>query len=186
MDVATDFNVRYFGPYKIVTNERANETYVVYQCGTPDPADLAPGTIPGVDMATAKVFEIPLRSVSVGDTTADTFLVRTPGRARRLAGVQEPSPRSAQGGGELWHRLCYKCVVSTQAAHTLGTRRCPALPRRASWACKTGWPLPPPTRSTPACRSSQMVGLWGWEVGGQVTRVGRMMHHDSASVTRPT
>lgn len=45
--VAEDFSIRYYGPYKIVQNELKNETYVLYQCGTPNPADLPPDTIPG-------------------------------------------------------------------------------------------------------------------------------------------
>jgi hypothetical protein len=65
--VAEDFTVKYYDTYKVVTNERANETYALYQCGTTPPAesDLPPG---------AKVLEIPLSSVAVDDTTALGFL----------------------------------------------------------------------------------------------------------------
>lgn len=61
----------------MLTNREANETYVLYQCGTQHPNELPPGTIPNVP-ANAKVFEIPLVSVSVADTTANTFLVGGP------------------------------------------------------------------------------------------------------------
>lgn len=55
---------------QVVTNQLKNETYVLYQCGTPDPSTLTP--LP----AGAKVFQIPLQSVSVADSTANNFLVR--------------------------------------------------------------------------------------------------------------
>jgi hypothetical protein len=59
--------VRYYPTYKVVTNLRANETYVLYQCGTlpPSKASLPAG---------AKLLEIPLASVAVDDTTALGFL----------------------------------------------------------------------------------------------------------------
>ncbi len=54
---------------QIVTNLRNNETYVLRQCGAPQlPASAAP--------AGAKVFEVPLLSVSAADTTIIGFLVR--------------------------------------------------------------------------------------------------------------
>lgn len=57
---------------QVVNNSRAGETYLLYQCGTPDPRnantelDLPPST---------KVFEIPLVSVAVTDSNAAAFLV---------------------------------------------------------------------------------------------------------------
>ncbi|KAF8072663.1 TD1 [Scenedesmus sp. PABB004] len=59
------FSVKYFATYKVVTNLPAGETYVLYHCGTPPPASVPAG---------AKVFEIPLRSVSTDDTSAADFL----------------------------------------------------------------------------------------------------------------
>ena len=53
---------------QVVTNLYANETYVLYQCG---------GTRPSANaVAGAKVFSIPLTSVSVPDTVPYAFLVR--------------------------------------------------------------------------------------------------------------
>lgn len=54
-------------------NKRANETYVLYQCGTPNPLQAANTE---TDLpANTKVFEIPLVSVSVTDSNAAGFLV---------------------------------------------------------------------------------------------------------------
>ena len=57
---------------QVVKNTRAGETYLLYQCGTPNPQttntelDLPAGT---------KVFQIPLVSVAVTDSNAAAFLV---------------------------------------------------------------------------------------------------------------
>eukprot|EP00884_Botryococcus_braunii_P017095 jgi/Botrbrau1/4069/Bobra.152_3s0025.2 len=67
--VARDFSVAYFNNYKVVTNSKANETYVLYQCGVPKPAVGDPGVVAG-----AKFFEIPLISVVVADTVPLGFL----------------------------------------------------------------------------------------------------------------
>jgi hypothetical protein len=53
---------------QVVTNTYANETYVLYQCGGTRPSANA---VPG-----AKIFAIPLTSVSVPDTVPYAFLVR--------------------------------------------------------------------------------------------------------------
>jgi hypothetical protein len=58
---------------QVVTNKRANETYVLYQCGTPNPVDSADTEL-GLDTNT-KVFQIPLVSVAVSDSSAAGFLV---------------------------------------------------------------------------------------------------------------
>jgi hypothetical protein len=58
---------------QVVTNKRANETYVLYQCGTPNPVDSADTEL-GLD-ANTKVFQIPLVSVAAGDSSAAGFLV---------------------------------------------------------------------------------------------------------------
>ncbi len=51
-----------------MTNTYTNETYVLYQCGSRRPsASVAPG---------ARIFQIPLTSVSVPDTVPYAFLVR--------------------------------------------------------------------------------------------------------------
>jgi hypothetical protein len=71
---------------QIVNNSRAGETYLLYQCGTPNPQtantelDLPAGT---------KVFQIPLVSVAVTDSNAAGFLVSV-------------------GTGDLWDGSCHK------------------------------------------------------------------------------
>ncbi|GBF99797.1 hypothetical protein Rsub_12237 [Raphidocelis subcapitata] len=70
---AADFSIDYFGTYKVVTARRFNATYVLYQCGTPDPTKLPPGAAEGVPRGAAS-FEIPLYSVAVTDTTVNGFL----------------------------------------------------------------------------------------------------------------
>uniref|UniRef100_A0A383V7H6 Uncharacterized protein n=1 Tax=Tetradesmus obliquus TaxID=3088 RepID=A0A383V7H6_TETOB len=72
VEFAQDFTVTYRGTFKIVSNKRANETYVLYQCGTPNPMDSA-DTEMGLD-ANTKVFQIPLSSVAVADSSAAGFL----------------------------------------------------------------------------------------------------------------
>ncbi|KAJ9531311.1 hypothetical protein QJQ45_006761 [Haematococcus lacustris] len=59
----------YFDTYKVVVNRRqsANETYVLYQCGTQPPP---PSAVP----AGAKFFSVPLSSVSVDETTVVAFM----------------------------------------------------------------------------------------------------------------
>lgn len=64
---ADGFSVDYYNSYKIVTNKIANETYVLYQCGTAPPSA---DTIP----AGAKVFQIPLTSISAPETVPYAFL----------------------------------------------------------------------------------------------------------------
>lgn len=72
VEFAQDFTVTYRGTFKVVTNKRANETYVLYQCGTPNPVDSADTEL-GLDTNT-KVFQIPLVSVAVSDSSAAGFL----------------------------------------------------------------------------------------------------------------
>ncbi len=67
---AKDFTVAYYNNYKVVTNKKANETYVLYQCGVPKPIAGSPGVVPG-----AKIFEVPLMNVAVTDTIPLGFLV---------------------------------------------------------------------------------------------------------------
>lgn len=58
---------------QVVKNNRAGETYLLYQCGTPNPQTANTE----LDLpAAAKVFEIPLVSVAVTDSNAAAFLVR--------------------------------------------------------------------------------------------------------------
>lgn len=65
--VAKLFQVAYFDTYKVATNLVANETYVLYQCGTPKPdASAFPAGV--------KFFSIPLSSVSSPDSTSGAFL----------------------------------------------------------------------------------------------------------------
>jgi hypothetical protein len=58
-----------------VTNKRANESYVLYQCGTPDPSKEKPGTVVGLPAGQYKTFQIPLVASIVDDTTVGGFLV---------------------------------------------------------------------------------------------------------------
>ena len=60
---------------QIVHVRRFSKSYVLYQCGTPDPTALPPGAADGVKPGMAS-FEVPLYSVAVSDTTANGFLVR--------------------------------------------------------------------------------------------------------------
>lgn len=61
---------------QVITNKwvPGGETYVLYQCGTPRPSNVPAG---------AKVFEMPLVSVSSDDTTAADFMVSSSGWPRR-------------------------------------------------------------------------------------------------------
>eukprot|EP01023_Acetabularia_acetabulum_P015558 TRINITY_DN1758_c0_g1_i4.p1 TRINITY_DN1758_c0_g1~~TRINITY_DN1758_c0_g1_i4.p1 ORF type:complete len:469 (-),score=96.76 TRINITY_DN1758_c0_g1_i4:148-1554(-) len=65
--IAKDFSVEYYPTYKVLKNIAVNETYVLYACGTQPPSifQSSPGT---------KVFETPLHSIAVDDTTVLTFL----------------------------------------------------------------------------------------------------------------
>lgn len=70
---ADNFSVRYFGHYKLVTVERPypggqSETYVLVQCGTPEPAL-------GPDLAHAPRITIPVRSLFSGSTSQSPALV---------------------------------------------------------------------------------------------------------------
>ncbi|KAI8471552.1 MAG: hypothetical protein J3K34DRAFT_231734 [Monoraphidium minutum] len=70
---AADFDIKYYGTYKVVRVKRFNKSYLLYQCGTPDPATLPAGAAEGVTPGMAS-FEIPLYSVAVTDTTVNGFL----------------------------------------------------------------------------------------------------------------
>eukprot|EP00210_Caulerpa_lentillifera_P000223 g217.t1 len=65
--VADDFRVTYGESHKFVENLRVNETYLLYQCGTP---------VPNLRQfpENVKVFEIPLSSVALDDVTSSSFL----------------------------------------------------------------------------------------------------------------
>eukprot|EP00775_Hariotina_reticulata_P008816 gene8816-8995_t len=88
VEFAEDFSVTYRGTFKVVVNKRVNETYLLYQCGSPNPLDLA-NTELGLP-ANTKVFEIPLVSVAVADSTAQGFLLEL-GLADRVAFANEYS-----------------------------------------------------------------------------------------------
>eukprot|EP01025_Chloroclados_australasicus_P030074 TRINITY_DN3011_c0_g3_i2.p1 TRINITY_DN3011_c0_g3~~TRINITY_DN3011_c0_g3_i2.p1 ORF type:complete len:497 (-),score=77.41 TRINITY_DN3011_c0_g3_i2:1431-2840(-) len=67
VEIAQDFKVDYYATYKVLTNEAAGETYVLYTCGMEPPSeDLIPEG--------AKLFETPLHAIAVDDTTVLTFL----------------------------------------------------------------------------------------------------------------
>jgi hypothetical protein len=67
------------GITQVVTNTRKNETYLLYQCGTPNPATAEAGAkVPGLPAAGFKTFQIPLVATAVSDTTVNGFLVRDP------------------------------------------------------------------------------------------------------------
>ncbi|KAI9008328.1 hypothetical protein BC832DRAFT_419811 [Gaertneriomyces semiglobifer] len=61
----SSLEITYHNNYKIVKNKVANKTYLLHQCGTPAPTDVA-----GID----DTFAVPLQSVAVADTSAITFL----------------------------------------------------------------------------------------------------------------
>jgi len=87
---ADDFSVRYGNYYKVVTNLRANETYVLYQCGTPKP-ELT--SVPD----TTKYFQVPAKSVGSGQTVAIAFLEAL-GVTQELTFAVRPRPRAAANG----------------------------------------------------------------------------------------
>lgn len=66
---ASGFTVTYYDTYKVVENAIANETYVLYQCGTNRPDASQPGMLEG-----AKMFEVPLTSLSVPETVPYAFV----------------------------------------------------------------------------------------------------------------
>lgn len=61
---ATDgWTIEYHNSHKILTNVGANESYVLYQCGTPAP------NVTGV----SKAFAVPITKAAIADTTAVTY-----------------------------------------------------------------------------------------------------------------
>jgi hypothetical protein len=84
------------GPAAQVVNvKRFGKSYVLYQCGTPDPSTLPAGAVEGVTPG-MRSFEIPLFSVAVTDTTVNGFLVRGGGsQSRPLPRSREPSRAAA-------------------------------------------------------------------------------------------
>uniref|UniRef100_A0A7S0YFF3 Uncharacterized protein n=1 Tax=Polytomella parva TaxID=51329 RepID=A0A7S0YFF3_9CHLO len=77
VEVATNFMVTYYSTYKVVKNfYGSNNTYVLYQCGSPMPNVTTLGLANNT-----KVFQIPLRGISASDTTLNGFL--------NLLGVQD-------------------------------------------------------------------------------------------------
>lgn len=66
-EYAVNFNVAYNMNYKVLTNTKCGETYVLTQCGTPEPNR-------SHFSANAKFFTIPLTSVGVDETPTVTFL----------------------------------------------------------------------------------------------------------------
>jgi hypothetical protein len=78
---------------QIVTVKRPGRSYVLYQCGTPDPTGLPPGAAAGI-RSDMRSFEIPLYSVAVTDTTANGFLVGLTGG--QAGGVPTKQARNHQ------------------------------------------------------------------------------------------
>jgi len=62
---ADDFSITYFLNYKLVENTRTNETFALYQCGTPAPTGLN---------SSVKVFPIPFSTIAITSTVEITFL----------------------------------------------------------------------------------------------------------------
>lgn len=62
---ADDFDITYHKNYKLVANIRTNETFALYQCGTPAPTGLDPSV---------KVFPIPFTAIAITSTVEITFL----------------------------------------------------------------------------------------------------------------
>ncbi|KAK9815804.1 hypothetical protein WJX72_009772 [[Myrmecia] bisecta] len=105
--IAKDFQVEYFPNFKVVTNSKVNETYVLYQCGTAAPSS-------SLFSNTTKFFEIPLTSVSVPETVPLAFLVRM-GLADRLHSVS--SFATSACGQQLL--ACNRTAPSTSALTNL-------------------------------------------------------------------
>ncbi|CAG8567226.1 5041_t:CDS:2 [Ambispora gerdemannii] len=61
------FTINYSKNYKLLTNTFTNETFALYQCGTPKPPAAA---LP----AGAKLFSVPVKTVAVLDTSSNTYL----------------------------------------------------------------------------------------------------------------
>jgi hypothetical protein len=59
------FSIQYFNNYKLLTNTMTNETFALYQCGTPVPTNLSAGT---------KIFPIAANKIAALDTTSVSFL----------------------------------------------------------------------------------------------------------------
>lgn len=64
-DDATYFKISYHNNYKLLVNSYTNETFALYQCGTPVPTGLANGT---------KVFPVPVSNVAVMETIVVPYL----------------------------------------------------------------------------------------------------------------
>mmetsp|Transcript_1782 Transcript_1782/g.5178 ORF Transcript_1782/g.5178 Transcript_1782/m.5178 type:complete len:532 (+) Transcript_1782:252-1847(+) len=64
--VAQNFAVKYYPAYKEVTNTLTNETYILYQCGGTPPS--------GSATQGARLFQIPLTSLTLPDTVPYAFL----------------------------------------------------------------------------------------------------------------
>jgi hypothetical protein len=79
---------------QIVRVKRFDRSYVLYQCGTPDPSALPPGAAAGVTPGMPS-FEIPLYSVAVTDTTVNGFLVRRRGKQGGACWLHLQQPRGA-------------------------------------------------------------------------------------------
>ena len=58
--------MRYFNAYKVVSNLRSGEDFVLYQCGTPKP---------NLEVSnTTKFIQVPVRSVATGLTAGVGFI----------------------------------------------------------------------------------------------------------------
>lgn len=66
---AAEFSVTYYPRYKVVENKVSGEIFVLYQCGTQAPVEGEEGIPSG-----AKMFEIPLTSVSIPETVPYAFV----------------------------------------------------------------------------------------------------------------
>ena len=67
---AEKFTVTYYDTYKVVVNEVANITYVLYECGSDKPDGATDATVP----EDAVYFQVPLTSLSVSETVPFAFL----------------------------------------------------------------------------------------------------------------
>eukprot|EP00850_Spirogloea_muscicola_P007459 SM000037S13594 [mRNA] locus=s37:879209:883284:- [translate_table: standard] len=65
VNTALDFTVQYNRSYKLVRNNFADATYVLYQCGTPKPAGFPAGT---------RILEIPLTTTAIDTTVPVAFM----------------------------------------------------------------------------------------------------------------
>lgn len=64
-DDAQYFKIDYHNNYKLVTDQRNQQTYALVQCGTPNPTNLPNGT---------EIYQVPVTNAAVLETTVVPYL----------------------------------------------------------------------------------------------------------------